>query len=433
MDTPIPTGLFDILPHDPKEAWRSVHLWTYLEAVIRQLASDFSFEEIRTPLFERTELFHRSVGDETDIVSKEMYTFPDRGGRSMSLRPEGTASVIRAFIEKKLHVEKQVHKLFYIGPMFRYERPQSGRYRQHHQFGIEVVGEKGAALDAEVIQMLYTLYARLGLKDLTVHINSLGEKETRSQFRAALQAYLRPHLDILSEDSKRRLDTNPLRILDSKDPKDQELIVNAPSILDFQSPAAQEHFNTVQELLTHLNIPFQVNTKLVRGLDYYTKTVFEVTSGQLGAQNTIGAGGRYDGLIKQLGGPDLPSIGFATGMERVLQTMLAQNVYFPMRKRPDLCIIPLGKEALLKAFSVASDLRSKHVMVDVDVSEKKLKQAMQRASEEGVRYVMVLGENELQKGIVELKEMLTGNKNIVNITEIDRFIGSSDGSVSKNS
>ena len=418
MNIAIPTGLFDILPHDRKETWRCSHLWAYVETVIRTLASDYAFEEIRTPIFERTELFHRSVGDETDIVSKEMYTFPDRGERLMSLRPEGTASVIRAFIEKKLYAERQLHRLFYIGPMFRYERPQSGRYRQHHQFGIEIIGVKEPALDAEVIEMLYTLYARLGISDLCVHVNSLGEKDTRAAYRDALQAYLRPYLDSLSGDSKRRLEANPLRILDSKDPKDQELLAGAPSILDFQSSAAKAHFDMVQELLTVLGIPFQVNAKLVRGLDYYTKTVFEITSGQLGAQNTIGGGGRYDGLIKELGGPDLPSIGFATGIERILQTMLIQKVFVPERKRPDLCIIPLGKEALMKAFVLAKELRAAHIMVDVDVAEKKLKNSMQRASEEKVRYVVVLGDNELKLGVVDLKEMATGTTRKVELSEL---------------
>ncbi|HXF28881.1 MAG TPA: histidine--tRNA ligase, partial [Chlamydiales bacterium] len=298
MAIPIPTGTFDILPEDPKELWRSSHLWNYVESVLRSHARLYGFEEIRTPLFERIELFKRSVGDTSDIVSKEMYDFEDKGGRHLALRPEGTASVIRSFVEKQLHTQKAQHRLFYIGPMFRYERPQSGRYRQHHQFGVEVLGAARPELDAELIEMCVSLYEKLGLQNLSVYINSLGDKETRVTFKERLKAYLQPKLSELSAESQRRFETNPLRIFDSKDEKDKEIIKGAPTILDCLTPECEAHFSAVRKVLDHLGIRYEVNAQLVRGLDYYTKTVFEITSGELGAQNTVGAGGRYDGLVK---------------------------------------------------------------------------------------------------------------------------------------
>lgn len=405
MDIPIPTGLFDILPHDPKELWRSSHIWNFVEEAIFQLASDYALEEMRTPIFERTELFKRSVGDETDIVKKEMYTFLDSGERSMTLRPEGTAPAMRSFIEKKLYNEKQIHRFFYVGPMFRYERPQSGRYRQHHQFGVELIGVKEAAADAEMIEMLYALFERLGLKNLTLYVNSLGDKETRSAFRQALQDYFRPHLENMSDDSKRRFSTNPLRILDSKDPLDIPITKKAPSILQFLGAECSDHFEAVKEYLNHMSIPFTINDRLVRGLDYYTKTVFEITAGELGAQNSIGGGGRYDGLIKELGGPPLASLGFATGIERLIQTMIAQQVPLPERKRPFVMIIPLGEAALKAGFSLARKMRDKHIKTELDFSGKKLKNALQRASDENISYVIVFGDRELEANCIELKDM----------------------------
>lgn len=422
MNIPIPTGTFDILPYDPKEEWRSSYLWNYIEAVMRDLAKTYAFEEIRTPLFERTELFSRGVGDTTDIVSKEMYTFEDRGGRLLSLRPEGTASVIRAFVEKQLNTISSLHRFFYIGPMFRYERPQAGRFRQHNQFGVEVIGSSRAEQDAELIEMCHSLYDSLGLKNLTVYVNSLGDKESRLRFRDALKEYLRPHLASLSEESQKRFEVNPLRIFDSKNEGDREIVRNAPTILQYLSPECEEHFLQVRKVLDHLKIPYAVNPALVRGLDYYTKTVFEVTSGELGAQNTIGAGGRYDGLIKDLGGPDLPSIGFATGIERIIQTLLRQNVGLPERPRTDLYVIPLGEQALYRTFSLVKELRQKGIVALQDMSGKKLKQAMQIASDIKAKFVIVLGENELQTSICELKEMATGTTRKMAFSELPTFL-----------
>lgn len=422
MTITIPPGVFDIIPNDTKEPWRNSHIWHYVESVARQTARDFGFQEIRTPAFERTELFTRGVGESSDIVTKEMYTFQDKGDRSMTLRPEGTASVMRAYVENQLHNQAPIHKLFYIGPMFRYERAQAGRYRQHHQFGCEIIGVAAPEQDAEAIDLLYTLYNRLGLKNLQVYINSLGDAESRAAYRKALQDYLRDSFDKLSADSKVRFETNPLRILDSKDPEDRKIIAAAPSVLDFLNDECRVHFEKVKALLTQLKIPFIVNAQLVRGLDYYNKTVFEITSGDLGAQNSVGGGGRYDGLIKTIGGPDLPSIGFGTGIERMIQTMLKQGVNIPEAYRPMLYIIPLGDGAKDACFQMLHDLRMQHIPVEMDFTGRKLGKVMQYANTIRAKYVAVIGDEELKANEVELKEMDSGHKTKVRFSSIARIM-----------
>lgn len=430
MKYPIPPGVFDIIPQDLQEQWKSSYLWSYVETIIRKTAQDYGFQEIRTPLFERTELFQRSVGETSDIVSKEMYTFEDKGGRSMSLRPEGTAPVMRAFIEHQLQNQAPIHKLFYIAPMFRYERAQAGRYRQHHQFGVEVIGNSSPEQDAEVIDLLYTLYNRLGLQNLTLYLNSIGDATSRQQFRQALKDYLAPHLSLLSPDSQTRFETNPLRILDSKDPRDQEIVAKAPSILDFLNEQSKNHFEELKKLLDSLKIPYRVNPLLVRGLDYYNKTVFEIVAGDLGAQNSIGGGGRYDGLIHSLGGPDLPSIGFGTGLERIIQTLINQSTHnpdlkLPTPQSPALFIISLGAEPKQMAFSLLHALRQEGIACLMEFGDRKLGKSMQYADHIGARYVLVLGEHELTQGEAELKEMETGHKikialkDLVSILKID--------------
>lgn len=422
MNYKIPPGVFDIIPHDEREPWRNSYLWNFVEEKIRQVAKEYGFQEIRTPMFEKTELFQHSAGETSDIVSKEMYTFDDKGGRSLSLRPEGTAPAIRAFLENHLANQGPVHKLFYIGPMFRYERSQAGRYRQHHQFGVEAIGNSAPEQDVELIDLLSTLYKRLGLKNLKVFINSLGDSESRSQFRQTLQTYFRKFQDQLSEDSKKRLEVNPLRILDSKAPEDQEIVACAPSILDSLSPAAQEHFQRVQELLKLIGISFEVNSRLVRGLDYYNHTVFEFVAGDLGAQNSISGGGRYDGLIKTLGGPDLPAIGFGCGIERVIQTMLKQVVALPQPDHPTLFLIPLGEPAKAKCFSLMHELRQNFVRVQMDFSGKKLNKIMQYANQIRAQYVAVIGEQELETEELELKEMATGEIFKVSMKHLIRIL-----------
>lgn len=410
MKYKIPPGVFDILPEDEREPWKSSYLWNYVEREIRRVASDFGYSEIRTPAFERTELFHRGVGETSDIVSKEMYTFDDKGGRSMSLRPEGTAPAMRAYIENNLNNKSSVHKIFYIGPMFRYERAQAGRYRQHHQFGVEAIGNPGADQDVEVIDLIHTVYQRLGLKHLKVCINTLGDIESRLIYREELKKYLAQYADELSDDSKNRLEVNPLRILDSKNPRDQEIVSGAPTIDDFLTDTARAHFDKVQELISLIGIPYEVSSNLVRGLDYYTHTVFEIVAGELGAQNSIVGGGRYDGLIKTLGGPDVPACGFGCGIERVIQTMLKQMVALPRPDHPTLFLIPLGDKAREECFKLTHELRQKEIRVSMDFSGRKLNKVMQYANQIRAQYVAVVGDEEISSGEVELKEMDTGER-----------------------
>ena len=404
----IPKGVFDILPEDPKEQWQLSHYWSYVESIVRDIASVYGFKEIRTPIFEKIELFKRSVGETSDIVSKEMYTFYDKANRLMALRPEGTAPVMRAYIEKKLYNKSDIHKFFYMGPMFRYERPQAGRYRQHHQFGIEAIGSESPYQDVEIIDMVYTLYNELGIKNLTFHINSIGDVTSRIKFRKTFQDYLKPYLDSMSEESKKRFEINPLRIFDSKDSGDQEIIKNSPSILDYIDDKSKKHFDMVCKLLDNLNIPYKISPKLVRGLDYYNKTVFEIMSHQLGAQNSIGGGGRYDGLIKSLGAPDIPAVGFSTGLERVIQTMSGQQVVFPQKSCPDMFFIPIGDRAREVCFDLLRHMRELKVYVEMDFSDKKVRHQMRYANFVGAKHVVVIGEDELSSNELEIKNMSTG-------------------------
>jgi len=409
MEYTIAKGTFDILPFEKEEEdkWRESSRWQYIERVLRETAHVYGFQEIRTPIFEKTELFVRSVGEGTDIVSKEMYTFIDKGDRSLTLRPEGTAPSMRAFVENKLYAQGRIHKYYYLGPMFRYERPQSGRYRQHHQFGAEALGNSSPEQDAELIDMLCEIYRKLGLKNLNVCINSVGNAQARSQYKKALIDYLTPRVTQLSSDSQERLAKNVLRILDSKDPKDQLLLENAPNILDYLQPQCKAHFEQVLHLLDRLNIAYQVKPTLVRGLDYYNKTVFEITAGELGAQNSVGGGGRYDGLTSALGGPDLPAVGFATGLERLLQTMLRQNVFFPSPPHPLFFFIPLGEKALAFCFEQLCALRHEGIAAEIDLSAKKIGNSLSLAGTLGARYALIIGDDELSSKQATLKNLTT--------------------------
>ncbi len=415
-------GVFDILPNVPNEEWRSSHLWNYVEDILRETAYEYGFREIRTPILEYTELFQRGVGESTDIVSKEMYTFTDRGDRHIALRPEGTASVARAYIEHHLHHESPIQKLFYIGPMFRYERQQAGRYRQHHQFGVEAIGTDAPEQDAELIDLVHTIYKRLGLQDLSVRVSSLGSKESRKAFRDALISYLLPFSNELSEDSKNRVTVNPLRVLDSKDPRDKEIVAGAPNILDFLSTEDKDHFAKVLKCLDQLAIPYVIDPMIVRGLDYYNRTVFEVVSGELGAQNSVGGGGRYDGLIEMLGGPQVPSSGFATGIERIIQVMLKQNVTLPQPHSPILYFIPMGDEAKDVCFKLTHELREQHLPIEMDFTGRKLNKSMQYANQIKARFVAVVGEQELASKQVDLKDMATGLKTSLPLYKLGRIL-----------
>lgn len=418
MNYTSPPGVFDILPEDSKERWKSSYFWIYLEEEIRKLAATYGYSEIRTPLFEKTELLSRGVGETSDIVKKEMYTFEDRGGRSLTLRPEGTAPVIRALIENNLLNQNPLQRLYYIAPMFRYERAQAGRYRQHHQFGVEAIGSESPELDAEVIDMAYTLYKKLGLHHLTLYINSLGSSSCRLAYRTALKEYLEKHLSDLSPDSQERFQKNPLRILDSKEPGDRALVASAPKIVDYLNEESLKHFDKVKYTLQLLGIPFEINPLLVRGLDYYNKTVFEITSGNLGAQNSIGGGGRYDGLIKLLGGPDLPAVGFGTGMERILQTLLAQTPDLSTKKALTLFLIPIGEKETKKALLVQKELRDAGISVQTDYSGKKLNRSLGYANQIGAKYVGILGDQELNEEVITLKEMASGTSTKVPFAQL---------------
>lgn len=422
MQHQLPKGTFDILPYGTEDQWRLSDLWQYVERIARELSAEYGFREIRTPIYESSGLFDRGVGETSDIVTKEMFSFEDRGGRSITLRPEGTSSVMRSFIENRLANLGNVHKFFYLGPMFRYERPQSGRYRQHHQFGVEAIGQGGAEQDAEVIDLLCQFYQRLGIKNLKVHINTVGDLESRAAFKAALLDYLKPYFANLSEDSKTRFEKNPLRILDSKDPKDKEIVKAAPSILNYLTPPAQEHFDKLKKCLDLIHIPYVVDDRIVRGLDYYNKTVFEVLAGDLGAQNTIGAGGRFDGLISTFDGPDLPAVGFATGLERVLQTMVSQKIAFPKSKRPLVYFIPLGDAAKEKCFSLATHCRHEGIAVDIDLNAKKMQTSLQMANRAEAPYCAIVGSEELNKNVVQLKNLQTREQREVAFDQLIHYL-----------
>ncbi len=409
MEYTIAKGTFDILPFEANEEdkWRESDRWLYLESVMRQTAQEYGFKEIRTPMFERTELFVRGVGDSSDIVTKEMYTFMDRGERSMTLRPELTASVMRSFVEKKLYSAPGMHKFYYIGPIFRYERPQAGRYRQHHQFGAEAIGIGTPEQDVELIDLACEVYRRLGLQNLTVQINSVGDAPSRAAYKEALSAYLTPFFNDLSEDSKIRFTKNILRILDSKDAKDQKILEKAPVLADFLTPEAKGHFEKVLKLLDDLKVRYAVNAKLVRGLDYYVKTVFEITTEVLGAQNSLCGGGRFDGLTETIGGPHLASAGFATGMERILQTMLKQKIPFPAVPGPFVFFVPMGEKAMHFAFELLCRLRHEKVPAEMDLSGKKMQHGLQIANQLQATYAVVIGDEELSQKKVKLKNMAT--------------------------
>lgn len=420
MKYSIAKGVFDILPKScsPDSEWKQSENWQYLKTVILSLVKTYGFSEIVTPIFEKTDLFKRSIGSETDIVSKEMYTFDDKANRSMTLRPEGTAPVMRAYIEKQLHNQLPIHKLFYIGPMFRYERQQAGRYRQFYQLGIEAIGSSSHLQDVEVIDLAHSLFQQLGIKNVTLYLNSIGSRECRKKYRQALIDFLKPHQDKLSTESQKRLEVNPLRILDSKNGDDQEVLKNAPSILDHLSPECLEHFEKVQEKLKLLNIPFTIHPGLVRGLDYYNQTVFEFVSGNLGAHDTLCAGGRYDYLVEDLGGPKTPAVGFALGFERLLQVMLNQECAFSFKTTPHLLLLPMGDVAQEIAFKLLKQLRHNEIETEMDFENKKLKQTLKYAHKKEIPFVAILGDEELKNNQIKLKNMISGDEESIPIDKL---------------
>jgi histidyl-tRNA synthetase len=393
-------GVRDILPAE-------VSRWQRAEAAARSVFEAYGYREIRLPLFERTELFARGIGGETDIVKKEMYTFSDRNGESLTLRPEATASVLRAYIEHGFHVEPKPVKLYTMGPMFRYERPQAGRYRQFHQANVEALGETHPALDADVISMLIDFFRTLGLAErLELHINSIGDAGTRAAYLALLVEYLTPFRERLCGECQGRLSRNTLRVLDCKTPGCQPIIEKAPSILDSLSDEAAHHFESVRQCLDALGIGYTVNPRLVRGLDYYVRTTFEVLTRDLGAQNAVAGGGRYDGLIQQLGGPADPGIGFAIGMERVV-LLLGESDRPPA---PLVVLIPIGDAPLRRLMPVARALRQAGVPVELAYGDRKLPRELERANRLGAGYAVIVGETELQQGQAVLRDMASGQQ-----------------------
>jgi histidyl-tRNA synthetase len=400
-------GVKDILPQD-------MPVWQYLEATARKLFEDYGFTEIRVPVFEYTELFARSIGASTDIVEKEMYTFEDRDGRKITLRPEGTAGVVRAFIEHKLYADAQLTKLYYLGPMFRHERPQKGRYRQFYQIGVEALGLDHPHVDIEVLAMLHTLFSRLGIGGLSLQINSLGDSECRGAYRDALKQYLSAKLPALCADCQRRYETNPLRVLDCK--VDADKFTDSPVMLDYLCGPCKSHFETVEQGLRTLGIPFEVNKRLVRGLDYYTRTTFELVMGHMGAQNTVAAGGRYDGLVKEIGGPATPGIGFALGVERAISLMDTGNVVFP---RPALFIAALGPDAVALALPLVHHLKSSGIPVETDYTGASLKSQMKKADKSGAGHTLIIGEQEMKSGTAVLRNMQTKEQTEITLKNIE--------------
>lgn len=408
-------GTKDILPTE-------ISRWHYLEQIIKQIFSNFNYKEIRTPVFEETALFARSIGEETDIVSKEMYTFKDKGDTSLTLKPEMTAGVVRAFIEHSLGGQQPLTKLFYISPMFRQERPQAGRLRQFHQFGGEALGSSSAILDAELIQIAFDILKALGLNDLTVKINSLGVPESRENYKNLLREFLLPKKENLSEDSRKRFDLNILRIFDSKVESDQELLKGAPLLIDHLDDESKNHFEIVKETLNKINVPYEIDPKLVRGLDYYTKTTFEIISGKVGSQSALLGGGRYDLLAEQLGGKFTPAVGFAAGMERILLACESENSFSVKDDAIDLYIVRIDEELEMFVSETASRLRRAGLKVDYDYMKRSVKAQMREANKSNARFVLFIGGEEYQQSKANLKNMQSGEQQNFSIDSLDLII-----------
>ena len=397
----IPKGTKDVLPED-------AYKWHYLESVVRRTAADFGIREIRTPTFEHTELFLRGVGDTTDIVNKEMYTFLDKGNRSVTLKPEGTAGVARAYIENGLQENPQPLKMYYITPVFRYERPQAGRLREHHQFGIELYGSASPYADAEVMLVAKTLFDRLGLTEPVLNINSIGCPECRKNYNAALKAYLGDNIASMCPSCRERFDKNPLRILDCKEPGCRAITAGAPKTLDYLCDDCREHFETLQSILSEVGVPFAVNPNIVRGLDYYTGTVFEFISSAIGAQGTVCGGGRYNNLVSEVGGKPTPAVGFGLGLERLLMILENLNLYLGEPEVPLIYFAPASKEDAVFAFKQTNILRTQGISADTDLTGRSLKAQMKYADKRGYKYVAVIGSEERGSGNVKIKRMADG-------------------------
>lgn len=405
-------GTKDVLPKD-------VHKNQYIEATALDIASKFGYKEIRTPVFEHTELFQRGVGDTTDVVQKEMYTFDDKGGRSITLRPEGTAGAVRSFLENGLCNEALPQKVCYLTSCYRYEKPQAGRLREFHQFGVECFGTASPLADAEIIALAKSIFDTLGVRDLSLEINSIGCPKCRAEYHKALKEYFASRKDELCDTCKGRLDRNPMRILDCKSPICHEIAQGAPVVIDYLCDECKEHFEKVQKYLDAQNIEYKINPQIVRGLDYYTKTVFEFVSNSIGAQGTVCGGGRYDGLVEELGGQHTASLGFGMGLERLMLLMEAQGCEFPQAEKPDLFIVALGEKATLKALEIAKDMREEGFSALLDLNQRSVRAQMKYADKLGAKFNVVIGDNEVENKIAKLKNMQTGEETEINL---DTFV-----------
>lgn len=411
-----PKGTYDVYPGggQAQEPHERPELWAFVEGVARDFFRRYNYSEIRTPVFEEAQLFAKSAGEASDIiVKKEMFSFTDAGGREFALRPEGTPGAIRAYVEHNLFKLAQPVKLFYIGPMFRQERQQKGRYRQHTQIGAEVLGSPDPLVDVEVISLLYDIHQAAGVRDEVVYLNNLGDIQTRRAYVPELRAYLRKHASELDPDSVARLETNPLRTFDSKDKNTQALLDEAPKIGEFLSPDAAAHLATVREGLEALGIPYELDERLVRGLDYYTATVFELKSAALGAQDTVGAGGRYNGLISELGGPDLAGIGFGSGVERILLAAASREE----ETATDAFFVTLAPEARVPALKLASALRSEGVSCDLDYGDRSAKGQFKQADRSGAAFAVIIGEDELRDGACKVRDMASGEETTASLSD----------------
>ena len=409
-----PKGTKDVLPNE-------VYKWQYLEGVARECLAERNFKEIRTPIFEHTELFVRGVGDGSDIVNKEMYTFLDKGERSITLKPEGTASIVRAMIENGLDNEPMPQKLFMVTPCFRYEKPQSGRLREHHQISIEAIGSHSPVMDYEVISLIKTIFDRLGFHNYVLNINSIGCKECRKTYINALKDYYAKYIENMCDDCKVRYEKNALRILDCKDPRCAEYKTNAPKPRNYLCDDCKKHFETLTRLLKDNDVPFVVNDNVVRGIDYYSRTVFEFMADEGGALSTICGGGRYDGLVSELGGKELPAVGVGLGFERMLILLEKNNIQIPEPKKLDLYIANASENELESAVNLANKLRNLGASVEFDSMDRSLKAQMKYANKLSAKYVMILGSSEIETGKAKLKDMGASSEIDVNLDDLDKI------------
>ena len=402
----------------PADAYK----WHNIEREIRQLCLDYGYSEIRTPMFEHTELFERGVGETTDVVQKEMYTFEDKGGRSITLKPEGTSPVVRSFVENSIYAQPQPSKLYYISPCFRYEKPQAGRLRAFHQFGVEVFGAQGAAIDAEVISLAMLLMERLGVTGIELSINSIGCPKCRSKYNEKLREFFKPHLNELCETCRQRYEKNPLRILDCKLQNCKDIYYKAPILLDNLCGECQEHFDQLKGYLDAMEIPYKIDGTIVRGLDYYTKTVFEIVSKNIGSQGTVCGGGRYNGLVEELSGPDVPGVGFGMGMERLLLLLESLHINPDNTETPDIFVASIGQAADSYVQKLVYRLRKQGISAERDYLERSVKAQMKYANKIGAKYTVVLGDDEIERGTAAVKNMETGESEEISLDCVGDYL-----------